>query len=126
MINIAICDDDKAFTGIVERLLRQIAAEQGVEVNCEVFFDGSAIVKAVMEQQMCFDLIYLDIEMEFMDGIRAALALREAEIPALLVYVSVHEEHLKELFYTEPFRFLSKPIDEAAFLEVFLSARERI
>lgn len=126
MINIAICDDDKAFTGIVEQLLRRIAAERGLDINCEVFFDGSAIVKAVTKHQMCFDLIYLDIEMKDMDGIRAALTLREAEIPALLVYISIHEEHLKELFRTEPFRFLSKPIDETAFLEVFLSACERI
>lgn len=126
MINIAICDDDKDFTVIVEQLLRRIAAEQGLDIHCEVFFDGSAIVKAVREQQIYFDLIYLDIEMKDMDGISAALALREAEISALLVYISLHEEYLKELFLTEPFRFLSKPIDEASFLDVFLSACERI
>lgn len=126
MINIAICDDDKAFTGIVEQLLRRTTAAWEIDINCEVFFDGSALVQAITEQQMCFDLIYLDIEMTDMDGIQAALALRKAEIPALLVYISVHEEHLKELFCTEPFRFLSKPINEAAFLDVFLSACERI
>lgn len=95
MINIAICDDDRPFTGIVEQLLRRIADEQGLDINCEVFFDGSDIVRAVTEQQMYFDLIYLDIEMKDMDGVNTALALREMELPALIVYISVHEEYLK-------------------------------
>lgn len=126
MINIAICDDDRPFTGIVEQLLRRIADEQGLDINCEVFFDGSDIVRAVTEQQMYFDLIYLDIEMKDMDGVNTALALRAMELPALIVYISVHEEYLKELFCTEPFRFLSKPLDETTFCEVFFSACERI
>ena len=126
MIHIAICDDDRPMTGLVEQLLRRTAAEQGMEINCEVFFDGTSLLKAATEQQMCFDLIYLDIEMGDMNGIHTALALRNKELPTLIVYISSHEEYLKELFCTEPFRFLSKPIDETAFYSVFLAACERI
>lgn len=126
MINIAICDDDKPLTGIVEQLLHQISSAQGLNISCEVFFDGSALIKAVTEQQMYFDLVYLDIEMENTDGIRTAKALREKELPTLIVYMSGHEEYLKELFFTEPFRFLSKPITEIEFRTIFLSACERI
>lgn len=126
MINIAICDDDRALTGVVEQLLRGIASEQGIDIGCEVFFDGSALIGAVMEQRMCFDLIYLDIEMEDLDGISTAQTLRDMELPALIVYMSGHEEYLKKLFCTEPFRFLPKPVDEKEFHEVFLAACRRI
>lgn len=126
MISIAICDDDKALTGVVEELLRRIAAEHGIDVVCEVFFDGVSLIKAVVEQRMYFDLVYLDIEMENVDGICTAQALREMELPILIVYLSGHDEYLKELFRTEPFCFLSKPIEEKKFLGVFLSAFDRI
>lgn len=126
MIHIAICDDDRPLTGTVEQLLRRIAAEQDIDICCDVFFEGTSLLRAVTEQQLCFDLIYLDIEMGDMNGIQTALALREKELPALIVYMSGHEEYLKELFCTEPFRFLSKPIDETAFCSVFLAACERI
>lgn len=126
MINIAICDDDEALTGIVEQLLRRIAASQGIDIGCEVFFDGSSLIKTVTEQRMYFDLVYLDIEMKETDGICAARTLRNMELPTLIVYISCHEEYLKELFYTEPFRFLSKPINEKAFRDVFLAAHERL
>lgn len=126
MIHIAICDDDRPLTGIVEQFLLRIAAEHGIDVRCEVFFDGSSLLRALTEQRLGVDLIYLDIEMGAMNGIQTALTLREKELPALIVYMSGHEEYLKELFCTEPFRFLSKPIDEAAFCSVFLAACERI
>ena len=126
MINIAICDDDRTFTENVEQLLCRIAAEQGISISCEVFHDGSSLIGAVMEQRMYFDLVYLDIEMEDLDGIHTALALREAELPTLIVYLSSHEEYLKDLFRTEPFRFLSKPIEETEFYQIFLDAYKRI
>lgn len=122
MISIAICDDDPAVTGSVERLLCRIASEQGIAVSCEPFHDGSGLIRAVTEQGLYFDLVYLDIEMEDLDGIRTALALREAELPTLVVYLSGHEEYLKDLFRTEPFRFLPKPVDEGAFRRVFMEA----
>ena len=126
MINIAICDDDRIFTENVELLLCRIASEQGIAISCEVFHDGSGLIGAVMEQKMFFDLVYLDIEMEDLDGIHTALALRKAELPTLIVYLSGHEEYLKDLFRTEPFRFLSKPIEEKEFCQIFLEAHERI
>ncbi len=126
MINVAICDDDQSFAWNVEQLLRQTAAEQELEVCCEVYPDGSDLIRAVTEQQKCFDLIYLDIEMETMNGIHTAQALREKELPILIVYISGHEKYLKELFCTEPFRFLSKPVMEDEFRTVFFSAYERI
>ncbi len=122
MIHVAICDDDKALTKSLAQLLRTTASEQGVDITCELFFEGSELIRFVIEQHMYFDLIYLDIEMNDIDGIHAAQALRDAESPALIVYISAHEEYWKELFRTNPFRFLSKPIEEKAFCTIFNEA----
>lgn len=126
MINIAICDDDVLFGSSVEKLLYNMAAEYGVEISCDVFTDGSALIRAFTEQQVCFDLIYLDIEMVHMNGIRTAKELRKLEQPVLIIYLSGHEEYLKALLATEPFRFLDKPIREMAFRAAFLDACERL
>lgn len=125
MINIAICDDDVAMTTVMEEKLYAIANEQSVKINCDVFFDGSTLVKNI-EERTYYDLIYLDIEMPKVNGINAAELIRDMEIPALIVYVSSYEKYLKELFNTEPFRFLSKPIDMEAFYNVFMDAYKRI
>lgn len=126
MIHIAICDDERETVRSIETLLRKTAAELHVEISCESFYDGTALTETITEQNAYFDIVYLDIEMGGMDGIRAAGLLRELDLPMLIIYVSGHEEYLKELFSTEPFRFLSKPIERAAFREVFCSACRRI
>ncbi len=126
MINIAICDDDRKVTESIERMLYEIAAESNLKISCESFYDGSALAEAVAEQRSYFDLIYLDIEMNDMDGIHTARLLRTLDLPVLIIYVSAHEEYLKELFYTEPFRFLAKPVEKTDFREGFYSACRRI
>lgn len=126
MINIAICDDDRIVTESIEKMLYEAAAESNVKIHCESFYGGAALAEVATEQRSYFDLVYLDIEMDDMDGIHTALMLRDLALPVLIVYVSAHEEYLKELFRTEPFRFLSKPVERAEFREVFNSACRRI
>lgn len=125
MINIAICDDDVVMTTTIEERLYKIGKEQDIKINCEVFFDGSTLVENI-HQGTYYDLIYLDIEMQNLSGISTAELIRKDEIPALIVYVSSYEQYMKKLFDTEPFRFLSKPIDEEAFQSVFMAAYRRI
>lgn len=125
MIRIAICDDDVVITSYVEKILAKIAAEQNIVVDCAVFFDGSTLVESI-HQGNFYDIIYLDIEMHKVNGISAAELIRGMDVPALIIYISGYEKYLKELFNTEPFRFLSKPIDEMAFRVAFMAAYKRI
>lgn len=94
--------------------------------RCESFYGGTALTEVISEQRSYFELIYLDIEMDDMSGIHTALQLRDLALPVLIVYVSAHEEYLKELFRTEPFRFLSKPVKKTELREVFHAACRRI
>lgn len=126
MISIAICDDDRALTGSLESMLREDAALYGLTASCDVFFDGASLVEAVRDRAACYELALLDIEMHGMDGIRAAQALRDMDLPILIVYISCHEEYLMDLFATEPFRFLHKPVNREELCRVFLDACRRI
>lgn len=125
MISVAICDDDVAMTATIEEMLYKTAKEQSIKINCAVFFDGSTLVENIRHGTY-YDLIYLDIEMQKVNGISAAELIRNMEVPALIIYVSSYEKYLKELFNTEPFRFLSKPIDGNKFRSVFMDAYKRI
>lgn len=125
MINIAICDDDTEITSKIEEMLYKIAEEQGIQVECAVFFDGDSLVENI-RQETYYDLIYLDIEMQKVNGISAAETIRNMNLPALIIYVSSYEKYLKELFNTEPFRFLSKPINVEDFRSAFMAAYKRI
>lgn len=125
MLRIAICDDDVLFTGMLENLIKEEALANGIEIEVDVFFDGSMLTKYVHLGNL-FDLIFLDIEMSQQNGIEAARHIREIDKTVLLIYISGYEQYLKELFEVEPFRFLSKPLDTEKFSRYFKEAYERI
>ena len=125
MINIAICDDDILTTTLIEEKVSQIAKDFDIKTNCDVFFDGSTIMESI-QQGVFYDLIYLDIEMNKVNGIYVAEQIKNMSLPTLIIYISNYEKYLKELFNTEPFRFLSKPIDSESFRNTFLAAYKRI
>ena len=125
MVRIAICDDDIRFTAELEEMVCQEAANACISVETEAYSDGSTLV-ADIKKGYRYDLIFLDIEMERVDGINAARQIRRIDRSALLIYVSGYDQYLKELFEVEPFRFLSKPVDGAKLRKYFHDACARI
>lgn len=125
MLSIAICDDDIPTTGRMETLLQQIAKKNFVDVNIEVYLDGAELADAVQGGEN-FDIIYLDIEMEREDGISAARRIRDYDKNTRIIYVSSHENYMKDSFSVRPFQFLVKPVDEQSFELCFKAAYEDV
>ncbi len=121
MLNIAICDDDIPTTGKMETLVQKIAKRNFIDTEIEVFWNGESLVDAIVEG-LNFDIIYLDIEMEKEDGISAAKRIRMYDKNVLIVYVTSHENHMKESFSVRPFQFLLKPVNEGMMEECFKAA----
>lgn len=125
MLRIAVCDDDQQFATKLEELVQLEALKKGLNVDTEVYSDGDTLVTDIKKGYR-YELIFLDIEMERINGIRAARDIREMDRSVLLVYVSGYEQYLKELFEVEPFRFLPKPMDNEKFCRYFHEACERV
>ena len=90
MIRVAICDDDIVFTTRVEELILDFGRAYSFEI-C-IYFDGYTLLES-MRQGNCFDIIFMDIEMKQIDGIRAAKTIREIDEDVQLIYISGYEEY---------------------------------
>jgi len=125
MIKIAICDDDVKLSGKLETMLNGECLARGIRPEIDVFYDGSPLARNIIKGDR-YSIIFLDIEMKELDGITTARMIRTIDKDTLIIYVSGYESYLKELFEVEPFRFLSKPIDEKIFKKYFSQALTRI
>lgn len=114
MINIAVCDDDLEITKSINKLLMKYQDERDLDFTVDLFNDGSGLKSSILKGKK-YDLIYLDIEMRQMNGIATAKYIRSIDTTVLLIYVSNYDNYLKELFEVEPFRFMSKPINDKRF-----------
>jgi DNA-binding LytR/AlgR family response regulator len=125
MIKIAICDDEYAFVGQVEKYLLEICKTHLIPVEIDVFYSGEALEKAILQNAQ-YDLLYLDIHMNGEDGITAAHHIRKFDENLLIIYVSSHDRYLMELFRLDVFDFIKKPLEYEDFKKTFLSAYQRI
>lgn len=102
MLRVAICDDDLKFTGQIEALVFQESQKLGIRVETEVFSDGKTLLNSIQNGEH-YQLIFIDIEMEQVDGITAARCIREIDRTVLLIYVSGcpasnYSSHLRQLY----------------------------
>lgn len=125
MLRIAICDDNIPITSEIEHLLLLISNKHGIQIDIDIFFDGLSLYNKI-QSGLIFDLIYIDIEMEKLDGIETAHLIRNLQLPTLLIYISAYQTYFKQLFEVEPFRFISKPIDKQLFNQYFYAAYKKL
>lgn len=124
MYKIAVCDDHLPITSEIENLLQNIGKDYNISLEIDIFFDGSTLCKK-LTSGIIYDLIYMDIEMNGINGIAAAHTLRSLNHPTLIIYISAYHTYYEKLFEVEAFRFISKPINPDIFLKYFLAAHKK-
>lgn len=110
MLRIAICDDEKEYADNLEKGVWLWAMEEGINITVRKFDSGTALLSCINENGM-FDLIFMDVEMEKLDGIGTAAKIRENDYITAFIFVSQYEDYYQKAYDVHPFHFLSKPVD---------------
>ena len=106
---VAVCDDDIEFARCFSGRIQDAFAAMGVKAQIECFEDGETCCQAVKKRE--YDLIFMDIEMDSMNGFDAARQIcfykERRELP-YLIFVSAHESMVFDSYEFEPLWFLCK------------------
>lgn len=118
MFSIAICDDEKIICSQVEKIILNYAVKNNEKIDVQVFNSGEELCR-FFEKGQTVDLIFLDIEMNVVNGIEAGRKIREGldNQTVQIVYISGKDQYYRELFDVRPMHFLHKPIEEAELIK---------
>ena len=106
-MRILVCDDEKQYldmlcTHIQEYMKRRL-------INYKIIKATSPV--DVFQYNLRYDLAFLDIQMEGMDGITLAKELKNQNSKIALFFVTNYDEYQDDAMDLQAFRFFSKPFD---------------
>ena len=87
MFRIAICDDEPHFREQMKEMLMQYMQDSGVYYEIDNFQSGKELLELGIELNQ-YKIIFLDINMDEMDGIQTAKKIREQNTELFLVFVT--------------------------------------
>lgn len=118
-MKICICDDDKLIHETLKTYCYKISNNMQLEI--QNVFSAEELIHTY-EQNVRFDIIFLDIEMATISGIEAAEQIRKISPNVIIIFISSHPRYVFDTFKVEPLHFLVKPLSEQDFSSVFQRA----
>ena len=111
MFKVAVCDDEQRICEIIESIILEFKRKSYLEIDIEVFYSGEDLYKYIKNEHG-FDLIFLDIEMNALNGVEVGRKIREEMDDHItkIVYISGKDNYDRQLFDVQPLYFLSKPL----------------
>ncbi|MBD5492664.1 MAG: response regulator transcription factor [Lachnospiraceae bacterium] len=118
MLSIAVCDDEVIECCNIARKIKDILAEMKIPCIIRQFQSGRELLQAIES----FDIIFLDIMMQDLDGMKTAQMFREKDFDKMLIFVSSSREYVFEAYDVEAFQYLLKPLDDRKLKRVLQKA----
>ena len=123
MIKIAIVEDDSNYSQQLEEYLHKYEAEYKESFDVSTFSDGDAIVSHYHSQ---FDIILMDIEMRFMDGMSAAEEIRRMDKEVVIIFITNTPQYAIRGYAVEALDYILKPVSYFAFSQRLVRAISRM
>ena len=122
-IIIGICDDDITVHTTIENYCVRFFGNNKT-IKYVRFFDGKDIIDYSKDINNYIHLLFLDIEMEQVDGFEVMKALMNNTRIWRIAFVSSHIENILETFSIKTIGFIPKPIEETRIIKVLNSIVE--
>ena len=105
MLKIAVVDDEEEQINCITHIITEFCVGHKIEFTFDTYTSGEALLTDKRE----YDLIFLDIQMNGMDGIETAQRLRVYNKKVTLFYVTSYRELIQKSMTIHPFAFIVKP-----------------
>ncbi len=118
MLSIAVCDDEVIECCSMAGKIKEILEEMKIQCIIRQFRSGRELLQALES----FDIVFLDIIMSDLDGMKTAQLFRGKAFDKILIFMSSSREFVFDAYDVEAFQYLLKPVDDKKLKNVLQKA----
>ncbi len=107
MIRICILEDESSALKQTENLLNRYASAEGKELRISAYTSPVDFLESRNNQ---YDIILLDIEMPYYNGLEVAQRIRKADENVILIFITNLAQYALKGYQVQAYDFLVKPI----------------
>ena len=107
MLQIAVCDDEKVFIEKIKKNVSEYFDRHQIEYKIDTFISGNEFVE-LKEKMKDFDIVFMDIDMDGLNGIETAREMRKVCPDAFLIFVTAFINYTLEGYKVEAIRYVLK------------------
>ena len=123
MIRIALVEDDPVYREQLQNYLTQFGQQSGEKLAVTVFDDGDEIA---LNYKAEYDIILMDIEMKFMDGMTAAEMIRQKDDQVVIIFITNSPQYAIKGYAVDALDYVLKPVPYFAFSQQLQKAVKRL
>ena len=112
MIRIAIVEDETKYMKQFQEYLLRYAKESGEEFDISTFTDGDEIAGGY---KSVYDIILMDVQMRFMDGMRAAEEIRKVDQEVVIIFITNMSQYAIRGYAVDALDYVLKPVNYFSF-----------
>jgi DNA-binding LytR/AlgR family response regulator len=109
MLRVAVVEDNREYSDKLKHFFAEYEKEIKEEIEVVCYADGLDFTESYTAD---FDIVFMDIEMPLMNGLKAAKKLRERDKDVVLIFLTVMSQYAIYGYDVEASAFLVKPVDE--------------
>lgn len=116
MLQIAICDDEKYDREKIQKLLETYLREHDLDYAIHLYLSGKEFLDR-SENMMKYDIVFMDINMDEVDGIQTAMQMRMFHSDTYIVLVTAFINYVLEGYKVNAVRYIMKDTLDTAVAE---------
>lgn len=123
MLHIAIVEDEERYAKELEEYIHRYGEETSRQFKVTHFQDGEDLVESYSGD---FDLLLMDIQMQFMDGMTAAEKIRERDQEVQIIFITNRNDYAIRGYEVDALDYVLKPVSYYIFAKKLDKALSRI